>query len=134
MAGRVGKKNLLIGLYLVRALSLAFLAVSTEVWHLYAFALIYGVSSMPIIPLKTGLIGDLFGANAMGSILGTAWFLHQILAAIAVYLGGYLRVETGSYSAAFWSAAILLLIGAVSTILVRNSGGPVPLKPNPARG
>ena len=63
LAGRVGKNNLLIGLYLVRALSLAFLAVSTEVWHLYAFALIYGVSSMPIIPLKTGLIGDLFGAK-----------------------------------------------------------------------
>lgn len=134
LAGRVGKKNLLIGLYLVRALSLAFLAVSTEVWQLYAFALVYGLSSMPIIPLKTGLIGDLFGANAMGSILGTVWFLHQILAAIAVYLGGYLRVETGSYAAAFWSAAILLLIGAASTSLVRSPGGPVPLKPNPARG
>lgn len=134
MAGRFGKKNLLIGLYLVRAASLAFLAVSTEVWHLYAFALIYGVSSMPIIPLKTGLIGDLFGANAMGSILGTAWFLHQILAAIAVYLGGYLRVETGSYSAAFWSAAVLLLIGAVATVLIRNAGGPMPLQPKPARG
>lgn len=134
LAGRVGKKNLLIGLYLVRALSLAFLAVSTQVWHLYAFALVYGVSSMPIIPLKTGLIGDLFGANAMGSILGTAWFLHQIFAAIAVYLGGYLRVETGSYSAAFWSAAALLLIGAVATVLIRNAGGPVPLQPDPARG
>lgn len=134
LAGRAGKKNLLIGLYLVRALSLAFLAVSTEVWQLYAFALVYGLSSMPIIPLKTGLIGDLFGANAMGSILGTVWFLHQILAAIAVYLGGYLRVETGSYAAAFWSAAILLLIGAASTSLIRSPGGPVPLKPNPAPG
>lgn len=102
LAGQVGKKRLLIGLYLVRAISLAFLAVSTETWQLYAFAIVYGISSMPIIPLKTGLIGDLFGANAMGSILGIAWFLHQVFAAIAVYLGGYLRVETGSYSSAFW--------------------------------
>ena len=45
-----------------------------------------------------------------------------MLAAIAVYLGGYLRVDTGSYSAAFWSAAVLLLMGAVSTSFI--SGAP----------
>jgi len=125
LAGRTGKKKLLLALYVVRALSLAFLATASEIWHLYAFALIYGISSMPIIPLKTGLIGDLFGANAMGSILGTVWFLHQVLASLAVFLGGWLRVETGSYAAAFWSAAVLLLLGAVSTSLVRRAGGPV---------
>jgi len=118
-AARVGKKRLLLGLYAVRALSLGLLALSSEVWHLYVFALVYGVASMPIIPLKTGLIGDLFGANALGGILGMAWFLHQIFAASAVYLGGWLRVETGSYAAAFWSAAALLCIGAIATGRIR---------------
>jgi len=116
---KVGRKKLLLGLYLIRALSLAFLATASEVWHLYAFALIYGIASMPIIPLKTGFISDLFGTHAMGSILGAAWFLHQVLAATAVYLGGWLRVETGSYAPAFWSAVVLLLLGAVSTSLIR---------------
>jgi len=121
VATRVGKKRLLLGLYLVRALSLGLLALSSEVWHLYVFALVYGVASMPIIPLKTGLIGDLFGANALGGILGMAWFLHQIFAASAVYLGGWLRVETGSYAAAFWLGAALLCLGALATKCVFTS-------------
>jgi len=129
LAGKVGKKKLLLVLYFIRALSLAFLAMASEIWHLYAFALIYGISSMPIIPLKTGLIGDLFGANALGSILGSVWFLHQVLAALAVFLGGWLRVETGSYALAFWSAAILLLLGALSTSFVRKAGGPATAVP-----
>ncbi|KXU33907.1 MFS transporter [Cephaloticoccus primus] len=124
LVGRVGKKKLLLGLYLIRMLALGFLACSSEIWQLYAFALVYGIASMPIIPLKTGLIGDMFGANAMGSILGMAWFLHQVLAAIAVFLGGWLRVETGSYAAAFWSATVLLLLGAIATAFVRKAGGP----------
>jgi len=126
LAGRLGKKKLLLGLYLLRALSLAFLAMAGEIWHLYAFALLYGVASMPIIPLKTGLIGDLFGANALGGILGMVWFLHQMLAATAVYLGGWLRVQTGSYALAFWSASVLLLLGALATSLVRTQGGALP--------
>jgi len=121
LAGRVGKKKLLLVLYVIRALSLAFLAMASELWHLYAFALIYGVASMPIIPLKTGLIGELYGANALGSILGMAWFLHQVLAALAVFLGGWLRVATGSYALAFWSAAALLVVGAFATSLVREA-------------
>jgi len=121
LTARVGRKTLLLGLYGIRALSLAFLAAASEVWHLYAFALVYGIASMPVIALKTGLIGDLFGTNAMGSILGVAWFLHQALAAAAVYLGGWLRVETGSYAPAFWSAAALLLLGMFSTSLIRTS-------------
>jgi len=134
LAGKVGKKRLLLVLYAIRALSLAFLAMASEIWHLYAFALIYGISSMPIIPLKTGLIGDLFGANALGSILGSVWFLHQVLAASAVFLGGWVRVETGSYALAFWSAAVLLVLGAVSTSFVRKAGGPVMAAPKAAGG
>jgi len=134
LAARVGKKKLLLILYLIRALSLGFLATASKIWHLYAFALIYGIASMPIIPLKTGLIGDLFGANAMGSILGTVWFAHQVLAALAVFLGGWLRVETGSYAIAFWSAAVLLLLGALATSFVRRAGGPIAPTPSTARG
>jgi len=121
LAGRVGKKKLLLALYVIRALSLVLLASASDVWHLYAFALIYGVASMPIIPLKTGLIGELYGANALGSILGMVWFLHQVLAALAVFLGGWLRVATGSYALAFWSAAALLVVGAFATSLVREA-------------
>ncbi|WBX81554.1 hypothetical protein PD280_07600 [Virgibacillus salarius] len=93
-----GKKNLLIMLYIIRLIAFIWLAISPGIWQLYVFSIVYGVSSMPIIPLVTGIIGDRFGKNAMGSILGFSWLLHQIFAALGVFLGGYLRAVSGDYS------------------------------------
>ncbi|MCQ6275898.1 MFS transporter [Bacillus sp. V3B] len=56
-----GKRNLLIGLYMIRMVAFVWIALSTSTWQLYIFALVYGISSMPIIPLVTGIIGDRFG-------------------------------------------------------------------------
>lgn len=123
-APRVGKKPVLIGLYVVRALALAWLAMAGEIWQLYVFAVVYGVSSIPIIPLKTGLIGDRFGAAGLGAILGSAWFAHQILAALGVYVGGAVREATGSYDLAFLSAALLLALGALATAAFRVNRTP----------
>lgn len=118
LARTYGKRNLLIGLYIIRLLGFVWLALSTNIWQLYVFAIIYGISSMPIIPLVTGIIGDRFGANAMGSILGSTWFLHQVFAAIGVFSGGYIRTLTGSYEIAFWTGVGILVFGVVFTALL----------------
>ncbi|SDH86475.1 MFS transporter [Alteribacillus bidgolensis] len=115
-----GKKNLLVGLYIIRLLAFIWLAISPGIWQLYVFAVVYGASSMPIIPLVTGIIGDKFGKNAMGSILGFSWFIHQVFAALGVFLGGYLRSITGDYTSAFWMGAILLTFGAIITVFLRD--------------
>lgn len=111
-----GKKILLIWLYALRTASCAFLAVASDIWQLYLFAIVYGISSMPIIPLKTGLISDRFGANALGSILGMTWLLHQLFAAMGVFLGGYLRTVTGDYHLSFGTSALLLGVGTILMI------------------
>jgi predicted MFS family arabinose efflux permease len=56
----------------------------------------------------------------MGSILGTSWLLHQVFAAIGVFLGGFIRETTGSYELAFWSGTALLLGGAFLSILIES--------------
>ncbi|WP_117170052.1 MFS transporter [Paraliobacillus sediminis] len=119
-----GKRKLLIMLYMVRLLAFIWLAVSPGIWQLYVFAIVYGISSMPIIPLVTGIIGDKFGKNAMGSILGFSWFIHQVFAALGVFLGGYLRTLTGNYELAFWLGAVLLTFGVVLTTLIKEQ--PIP--------
>ncbi|HIS27900.1 MAG TPA: MFS transporter, partial [Candidatus Avamphibacillus intestinigallinarum] len=117
---KVGKRNLLIPLYGIRALAFVWLAASTSLWQLYVFAIIYGVASMPIIPLVTGIIGDKFGKNAMGSILGFTWFVHQAFAAMGVFIGGYLRNTTGEYTTGFWLAAGYLIVGVIFTIFLNE--------------
>lgn len=118
---KVGKRNLLIPLYGIRALAFVWLAASTSLWQLYVFAIIYGAASMPIIPLVTGIIGDKFGKNAMGSILGFTWFVHQAFAAIGVFIGGYLRNITGEYTTGFWLAAVYLVVGVIFTIFLNEN-------------
>ncbi|WP_208589648.1 MFS transporter [Gracilibacillus suaedae] len=125
---KIGKKNLLVFLYVVRLLAFLWLALSPGIWQLYVFAVVYGVSSMPIIPLVTGIIGDRFGKNAMGSILGFSWFIHQVFAALGVFLGGYLRTMTGNYETAFWSGAVLLVFGVILTTLIKEQPVPVSSK------
>ncbi|GBF79178.1 MFS transporter [Aphanothece sacrum] len=116
----LSKKTLLIGFYSLRAIAFIWLATSTQVEQLYLFAIVYGVSSFPIIPLVTSLIGNRFGATAMGSILGFAWLVHQVAAAMGVFLGGYLRSNSGNYHLAFWSCAVLLGMGTLVTLLINE--------------
>jgi len=119
-ASKIGKKNLLISLYTIRFFAFIWLATATNLWQLYAFTIVYGLSSMPIIPLVTGVIGERFGKNAMGSILGSVWFLHQIFAAAGVFIAGYFRTISGSYTPAFWIGAGVLAFGAIITIFMPN--------------
>lgn len=116
----LNKKNLLVVLYLIRMVAFVWLATSTSIGQLYVFAFVYGISSFPIIPLVTSIIGNRFGANTMGSILGSAWLLHQIAAAVGVFLGGYLRATTGDYHLAFWTCTALLGIGTIVTFFVKE--------------
>lgn len=109
-------------------MALGWLALATAPWQLFVFAVAFGASAMPLIPLKTGLIGDRFGAAGLGAIMGSAWLAHQVMAALGIYLGGAVREQVGSYGPAFASAAMLLLLGAASTSLVRAKT-PVPAAP-----
>ncbi|WP_186577211.1 MFS transporter [Aquibacillus kalidii] len=120
LSNRFGKKNLLIALYVIRFLAFLWLAIAPGIPQLYLFAVIYGMASMPIIPLVTGIIGDRFGKNAMGSILGFSWLLHQVFAAFGVFLGGYLRSTSGNYNIAFWLGAAILALGIVVTIFMKR--------------
>ncbi|OLN21490.1 MFS transporter [Domibacillus antri] len=120
LSKKYGKRTLLIGLYFIRAIAMALLANSTTIPELYIFALLYGISSMPIIPLVTGIISERFGANALGSILGFTWLLHQVFAALGVFLGGYFRTLSGSYHISFWSSSAMLLLGVLLTIVLKD--------------
>lgn len=125
---KFGKRNLLIPLYFIRSAAFVWLAMSTSIWQLYVFAIVYGLASMPIIPLVTGIIGDHFGKNAMGSILGFTWLVHQLFAGLGVFVGGYLRNTTGSYTISFWIGAGILAIGVVLTILLREDHSVSPMR------
>ena len=68
--------------------------------------------------MVTGIVGSRFGISKMGLVLGSAWLLHQVFAALGIFWGGFLRSATGDYTLAFWSCAAMLALGGIVTFFV----------------
>jgi len=92
---------------------------STEIWMLYASAVLFGLgrgSAMAPMPL---LMVDLFGLKAFGVIQG-AIFTGAIAGAMfGPILTGYIYDLQGSYFLAFLICALFMLIGLILTFSIR---------------
>ncbi|MCK0093470.1 MFS transporter [Rhodococcus sp. HNM0563] len=115
-----GKRRPLLVLHLVRIVGFLVLAFAGTGQFLLLAVVLFGLSSFPVIPLTTGLIADRFGGTAMGGILGSAWLIHQLFAALGVLIGGVLHDATGSYRTPFLSGAAVLLASTVLTWFIRE--------------
>jgi MFS family permease len=112
LVGRWGKRRLVIALFWWRAAVLAVAALATASGELLIVAAAFGAASFPVIPLFMGLIGDRYGTDVLGGLLGVVFVSHQVFAGAGVLTGGALRVLTGSYDLALLVAAALLIAGS----------------------
>ncbi|HLB11904.1 MAG TPA: MFS transporter, partial [Dehalococcoidia bacterium] len=127
ISDRVGRKNPLAIVYFSRFLAVPLLMtplVFTNHVLIYAFAVVFGLGQLATLPLASTMTREIFGQQSMGVILGTILLAHQIGAAIGVYLGGALFDATGSYYWAFLSGALLSLIAAVGSYMIREERRP----------
>jgi hypothetical protein len=79
-----------------------------------------------------GLIGDRYGTDVLGGLLGLVFVSHQVFAGAGVLTAGALRVVTGSYDVALLVAAALLIAG--SGLLVALDDTDVAARPRPRLG
>ena len=112
LVGRWGKRRLVIVLFWWRAAVLAVAVLATSSSQLPLVAAAFGAASFPVIPLVMGLIGDRYGTDVLGGLLGLVFVSHQVFAGAGVLTAGALRVVTGSYDVALLVAAALLIAGS----------------------
>ncbi|HJO75069.1 MAG TPA: MFS transporter [Rhodospirillales bacterium] len=127
LGGRYSKKNLLSGLYLLRAVVVAiFLVVPPSQISILIFASALGVLWLGTVPLTSGLVAQIFGVRYMSTLFGVVFFSHQIGSFIGVWWGGYSFDATGSYDQV-WIASIVLgiLAGIVHLPIVEKPLRPV---------
>ena len=114
--------RLLLGVYyLFRGIGLAMLPVllSDAVRpSIVAFVVIYGLDWVATVPPTVALCHEAFGASGT-VVFGWVFASHQIGAAIASVAAGYARDQTGTYTLAWLSAAVLCGVAAVISIRVR---------------
>lgn len=129
---RFGRKGPLAWYYLVRGLSLLFLLVVWDVPSLHLFAAILGLNWFSTVPPTTTLTANIFGRPSLGELTGWIFLAHQVGAALAASLGGWIHDLTGSYTGAFISGALLAFVAAGLTLVIREE--PVTSRPGPAAG
>jgi predicted MFS family arabinose efflux permease len=131
LTDRANARYLLFGYYGLRGLSLLFLphALVGPSAGLLLFAVFYGLDWIATVPPTVKLTGEVFGRERASMVFGWIAAAHQLGAAFAAYLAGWLRTTSGAYTLAFLSAGALCLIAAVGVLSI---GRPPRLAPAPA--
>jgi MFS family permease len=117
---RFGRRGPLAFYYFVRGLSLIFLLYVWNVPSLHLWAALFGLNFISTVPPTTTLTANIFGRYSVGELSGWIFFAHQVGAAIAAALAGWIYEWYGNYTPAFVSAGILAFVAAGLTLLIRE--------------
>ncbi|MBI3249306.1 MAG: MFS transporter [Deltaproteobacteria bacterium] len=115
--GRVPTLGLCFALQAVAFLGFT---MSTGLSLLYPAAAVFGFSYGGVTALFPALIGDFFGRNAVGAIVGFIFALAGSPAAFGPLIAGYIYTATSSYSAAFILSAALNVAALLLLFFLRK--------------
>lgn len=116
-------EDLLPFLHLLRALSLCLLVAVEGPIGLVVAAVIFGVSSFPVIPLTMAILSRGLDPARMGRSLSPAWLAHQASAAAGLAAATIIHRLSGSYRTFF---AFGLGLALASVILLRRDNAITP--------
>jgi MFS family permease len=123
LTDRYDPRVLLGGYYFFRGVGLALLPVLlSDAVHpsIVAFVVIYGLDWVATVPPTVALCREAFGESGT-VVFGWVFASHQIGAAIASVAAGFARDRTGTYTVAWFSAAVLCVVAAVISVRVARS-------------
>ena len=118
VADRIGHKLTLFLSIIVITLSLIVLVFAKELWHFYAFALLFGLAWGGLSVVQVTLIAELFGPRSLGSIIGSLELFLTIGGAIGISMAGIIFDATGSYAIPFLICIIQALIVMLFSFLL----------------
>jgi hypothetical protein len=110
--------------YGMRGIALIFLphAFGLAYYGLPIFALIYGLDWIATVPPTVRLANDVFGKLAAPIVFGWVVAGHQLGAAFATMLAGYLRNSLGSYTASSVMMGGACIVAAVMVLRIKGHG------------
>ena len=127
LTDRVDPRLLLGAYYFFRGIGLALLPVLlSDAVHpsIVAFVVISGLAGVATGPPTVALCRQSFGDRGT-VVFGWVFASHQVGAAIASVAAGFARDRTGTYTLAWFSAAVLCVVAAVISLRVRRSAVPL---------
>ncbi len=114
LADSIGRKYVMILIYLIVALSIPLLLMPEFSGRIYLFAVIFGIGlggDYMIIPL---MAGDLFGIKALGRTMGIILVADGVAESVFPMLVGYLYNDAAkSYALGFTVLICVAIVGAI---------------------
>lgn len=92
-----------------------------ELWSLYLFAVIFGLSWGIVVISRSIIIADLFGLHAHGAITGTILFLYSIGGMLGPLAAGYVFDVSQHYQLVFLFFTGLAVFTLIMTLPLRKS-------------
>ncbi len=131
LSDRYNPRVLLFWYYGLRGLALIFLpyAFGLQYYGLTIFAIFYGLDWIATVPPTVRLANDVFGRLAAPIVFGWIVAGHQLGAATATTVAGYMRATLGNYTLSSIMMGVACLIGAVLVLRIKGKQGqptPVP--------
>ena len=119
---RYSMKHTLALLYAARAVGIAlFLFAPKTELVVFAFSAWMGLTYMAVLPPTAGLIGKLYGAERLATLLGITFVVHQVGAFLGSWLGGVVLEATGSYDWMWLGDLALAILAAAVCLAIRDS-------------
>jgi predicted MFS family arabinose efflux permease len=112
-SGRRPMRKMLTFIYVSRAVCFAlFLLVPISLLSIVLFSAAMGVLWLATIPPTSGLVAVFFGTRYMTFLYGIVFLSHQLGSFTAVWLGGWLYSNSGSYDSIWFAGIVLGLVAA----------------------
>ena len=111
VADRAGRKKIAVISTLFQAGAILSMVWLREPWMFYLFAVVYGLANGGLFSGTTPLLGDTFGLDRLGAVLGLLEIGWGAGGAVGPLIGGVFYDVYGSYTLAF-------VLGAAATVLI----------------
>jgi predicted MFS family arabinose efflux permease len=119
IAAKLGTRYALLVLIAAQALAMFLFIWIRYLWLFYTTAILFGFSFAAAIPVRMSMIPQFFGMKSIGMIMGFATFAWSLGGIVGPVLAGYIFDISGSYSIAFLSGGLLLIIGVFAVQLLK---------------
>jgi predicted MFS family arabinose efflux permease len=125
LGGRLPKRLLLGGIYILRSLCITVYFVSPVTpASTLLFAAAMGLLWLGVVPLVNGLVAEIFGLRFMTTLAGVAFLSHQVGSFLGAWGGGLIYDALGSYELAWKSAVAVGLVAGAAQLLMDDRPTP----------
>jgi MFS family permease len=116
---RIGSKKVMVVCFILLIVGLLWLQVANELWMLYVFAVVYGISHGGFFTAISPIVAEFFGISAHGVLFGIVIFSGTVGGAVGPVVAGYIFDVTDGYSLAFWLSMLVSILGLVLIVFLK---------------